>query len=177
MSTVNTVKLEWLWQTENCLIFGLKSSVITVNVHGYNESRLQRTFFAGPGEFIITELDSIWTEKSNVSSINDVTFFESPPAHRHAFYYWWLSTIVTKSLTPSPPKIVTSFMDDPKLKEEESFQKEIAFSSTFIISFEGAWEKRLERNCRDEFVFEIRFKLTGCHILFANAFSALRFTS
>ncbi len=36
-----------------------------------------------------------------------------PPPHRHVFYYWGISTVVTKSLTPSPLKTVTSFMDDP----------------------------------------------------------------
>jgi hypothetical protein len=29
-------------------------------------------------------------------------FFEAPSLHRHVFYYWGLSTVVTTSLTPSP---------------------------------------------------------------------------
>ena len=40
------------------------------------------------------------------SSINDGTqfwkFFDQPSPHCHAFYYWGLSTVVTKSFTPSP---------------------------------------------------------------------------
>ena len=32
--------------------------------------------------------------------------------HRNAFHYQRLSTVVTKSITPSPPKTVTSFADD-----------------------------------------------------------------
>ncbi len=31
----------------------------------------------------------------------------------HAFHYKGFSTVVTKSLTPPPPKAVTSFMNDP----------------------------------------------------------------
>ena len=59
------------------------------------------------------------------------TMFDPLP-YRHAFYYFGLSTVVTESFTPSPPKTVTSFMDDPLPRKVEIFPKKQNIRSFFL---------------------------------------------
>ncbi len=49
-----------------------------------------------------------------------LNIFRPPSPHLHAFYYFGLSTVVTKLLTPSP---VTSFMDETLSKSFKNFLK------------------------------------------------------
>ena len=63
-----------------------------------------------------------------MTSLNFWQFF-TPPPHCHAFYYYDLSTVVTKSLTPSPT--VTSFVDNPL---EETFWVANESNSIFLQS-------------------------------------------
>ena len=41
-------------------------TIYYINYHGYNDSRLQQTFSAGPGEFIKTEFDYMPSIEFNV---------------------------------------------------------------------------------------------------------------
>ena len=88
-----------------------------------------------------------------------------PSPNPHAFDYKGPYTVVTKSLTPSPPKTVTSYIDDPKGDSD-------CFFCSFI--FLPEWKLKLRPGIDQvKVVWQPSEKMRKAMLLWVNIFSSL----